>query len=141
MSKGVFPHPWSKMAQDYRRAKAQLPDQISHIALLDFKENFRRQGTRDDGGGTKAWAKRKRNKSKADATRAILTKSGRLKRSLRKKPLPGQARVITNVIYAQRHQEGDDDMKARPFMITTKPLLADIEEHVFKKLDKIFKKS
>lgn len=160
-----FPHPFSKLASQYRDLRRKLPVQVSAIATADFKENFIRQGYQGKVGVVK-WKQRKYNKR--GKGRAILVKSGRLKRSIRPSPTFDHARVISNVPYAQAHNEGfkgtvrvpahrrksrkgklyrvksfrrSVNIPARPFMITTDPLLNDIEKHVFNQLETIFKKS
>jgi len=181
-----FPHPFSKLAANYRVLRRNLPIQVSAIAAQEFKENFTRQGYRGNTG-TVNWKKRKY--TKRDSGRAILILSGRLKRGIRIAPQFDYARVINNVPYAAAHNEGFKgtvnvksftrnryktsvakgkaskrstrisfvknkisnhivkahrrkiDLVARPFMITTDPLLEDIEKFTFKQLEVIFKKS
>ena len=153
----------SKVAHRYRKVRRELPASVSNIAMNDFKENFRRQGYRNDSGGVVKWGKRKHDKS----SRATLVGkgSGRLKRSFKARPTFNQARVINNAPYAQIHNEGGDikgkelvqegftkggnprwrrsarkaTMPARPFMVTTKPLEREIEKELFDELEKIFK--
>lgn len=187
-AKDQFPHPFGMLAAKYRKLRGQLPLEVSNIAANEFKDNFKREGYRGDGGSTVKWKARK-SKQKG-SKRGILTKSGRLRRSIRPAPTGGDARVITDVPYAQAHNEGFEgtvsvkahkrtryakvkegtgvfsiktrkekkrtkkvkagtgkvkahrrrmNIPARPFMITTEPLMKDIEQHVFDKLDKLFK--
>lgn len=173
----------SKIKTRYARLRAELPMMVSTIAANDFKENFRRQGYQSSGGGITRWKKRKIQ----DSGRGILTKSGRLRRSLRPAPKGNEARVVTNVPYAKVHNEGFEGtvsvkshkrytyqtsiqkrktksgkkrnttvktrvgvtrvngysrrmrMPARPFMITTKPLLAHIDNQIRLRIIKLFK--
>lgn len=186
MSFRSFPNPFGELQRRYGQLKATLPAIVSNIAVNEFKENFRRQGYRDDSGAVVPWKKRK---SKIDAGRGILTKSGRLRRSLRSAPRPGEARVVTNVPYAKIHNEGFNGMEsvrahkrfsykkqkvktgkktkagkdrmktvrvrnkvirvrahkrrmrmpARPFMITTKPLMDQIDARITNELQNLFK--
>ena len=157
-----FPHPFSDLGKKYRSMRRKLPAEVSGIAAAEFKENFRRGGYREDGGIVK-WRPRKFNPK--GGKRGLLIKSGRLRRSVRPKPTFDEARVISDVPYAKALNEGFKgtvnikshyrslkkkrvkvkshkrkvDITARPFMITTKPLLEDIEKHVFKELETIFK--
>lgn len=79
---------------------------VSGIAEKEFKENFSRQGYRNDSGGVTKWIKRKHNKNQRDASRAILIKSGRLRRGFKKRPDANTARVINDVTYAKVHSAG-----------------------------------
>ncbi len=138
-----YPHPWGKVAQDYRRFRIKLPDAVAIIAVNEFKENFRREGYRDDRGKVVKWAKRKRYKNKRDKSRGVLTKTARLKRGFRKKSSYNEARVVNNTIYASTHHFGDKErgIPERPIVKHSKALEKDIEKHYFKELDKIFKKA
>jgi phage gpG-like protein len=167
----------------YARFRTQLPMIVSTIAANTFKENFRRQGYEADSGGINRWKKR----VVVDAGRGILTKSGRLRRSLRAAPTGNEARVVTNVPYAKVHNEGFKGtvsvkshkrytyqtsiqkrrtksgkkrntvvktrngvtrvkgytkrmtVVARPFMITTKPLLNRINHQIDLRIQNLFK--
>ncbi len=101
-----FPHPFTKLAQDWDRMNRDLPLVVSNLAMNDFKENFRRQGTRNDTGGVDKWEKRKRITKKSDEKRPINVKSGRLKRSFKTRPGKGVARVINDAPYAEAINEG-----------------------------------
>lgn len=186
---GNFQNPFSEVRRRYARFKDDLPAIISNLASNTFKENFRRQGYEADTGGVVRWKKRAVVKGKADSSRGILTKSGRLRRGIRPSPQPGMARVVNSVPYAQVHNEGEKgtvrvkahkryqwktgkikgkgktktgkqrmksvktrvgvsrvkaykrkmNMPARPFMITTKPLLHRIEKRVDLGLQALFK--
>lgn len=144
------------------KLEKKLPAIASNIAVQEFKGNFRRGGFRTSKSSVAKWAKRKRDKSK----RAILVGkgSGRLKRSLRGAPMRGYARVITNVPYAKIHNEGGNikgeehslqrnarsgiirwrkngkqaTMPQRAFMITTRPLMQDMEHKLFQELEYVF---
>lgn len=138
--------------------RAKLPREVSNIAVEEFKFNFRLGGYRGDTGVV-FWKKRKymtRGKS-----RALLIKSGRLKRGIRAAPLPDRARVINDVPYARAHNEGfrgtvrvrahrrgrytvrahkrKMNIPARPFMVTGQPLLNNIDKHIMTRLDEIWR--
>lgn len=166
----------------YVKLLKELPQRVSNLAVNDFKDNFRRQGYRSDGGGITKWKKRKRSKSRRDETRAILVKTGKLRRGIQPAPQPMTARVINRVPYAAAHNEGSketvnvkahtrhryaklkvklkgknrtikqksasykvkaysrkNNLPARPFMITTKPLLNEIQKYIDRNLDLIIK--
>jgi phage gpG-like protein len=161
-----FPHPFRELEKNLKALKAKLPMKVSGIAEEDFKENFRRQGVRGNGGNIIGWKKRK-NESEKRKGRALLIKSGRLRRGFKKRPDANNARVINDVPYAQANNEGNketvsvkaftrrsrrtkkisnvkahsrkNNLDARSFMITTEPLLKDISEQMGKDVDTIFK--
>ncbi len=99
-SKKDFPHPFSELARKYRKVRSELPRDASVIAVNHFKTNFRRQGSYTETG-LRPWKARKGKKGGS-----LLVKSGRLKRSLRAAPTYDDARVVTDVPYAQAHNEG-----------------------------------
>lgn len=98
-----FPHPFSKLASDYRAMRRVLPKEVSVIATEEFKHNFRIGGYRGMNGVT-FWKKRKVNKGSTG--RGILIKSGRLRRGIRPAPTYDSARVVNDVPYAKTHNEG-----------------------------------
>jgi phage gpG-like protein len=98
-----FPHPFGDIAKKYRKFRQELTTVVSVMAANTFKENFREGGYEGDAGGRIKWAKRKGD---GGSSRGVLVKSGRLKRSLRPAANQNEARVVTNVPYAQAHNEG-----------------------------------
>jgi phage gpG-like protein len=162
-----FPHPFKKFKEDLTAYVKDLPMIVSGIAEKEFVENFKRQGYRTKSGVVK-WKKRKKETTK-DEGRALLIKRGRLRRGFKKRPTSGVAKVINDVPYAAAHNQGDkssvsvgsserrikkkkgkvvsvraytrkNNLPARPFMITTEPLLKDIEKKVINDLKAIFNK-
>ena len=85
-----------------------LPYRVSVMAKNDIILNFnKRHGSYVNGGTAfEKWKARKATKNKRDQGRALLIKTGRLWRSFRPDPLPGMARVVTDVPYAQRLNDG-----------------------------------
>lgn len=76
------------------------------MILEFFKGSFRRQGWWN--GRKKKWADRK-GKKRRNKGRAILVKSGRLRRSIRViNAVQGKVTVGTDVPYAQIHNEGGE---------------------------------
>jgi phage gpG-like protein len=98
-----FPTPFKNFRDKFKAYQRNLPMLVSGIAEQEFKENFKRQGYRD-GNGVKKWKKRNPDTRPG---RAILIKSGRLKRGFKKRPDANTARVINDVPYAKAHNEGD----------------------------------
>lgn len=161
-----FPHPFGDMAKRYRKLRRELPMIASKIAENEFRQNFRRQGYRDAGGKVTPWAKRKDG---SDAGRAVLVKTGRLRRETKAAPTFGHARVLNRTPYAAIHNRGGKikgrqrvwatglrtgktrlrsnpegapaAMPARPFMITTPPLLKAIREEISNSLREVFEQS
>lgn len=101
-----FPHPFAEAAREYRRLRRSLPMEVSVLASNHFKKNFRRQGSYDEAGSFHRWKPRKNNKR--GRGRAILVRSGRLKRGIVPSPLNDTARVVNAVPYAQAHNEGEE---------------------------------
>lgn len=95
-SKKQFPHPFSETARKFRDYRRKLPAKVSNMALLEMKHNFRIGGYRGDVGVT-YWKERK---NQIDKTRALLIKTGRLRRSMRAAPSYDYARVTANTPYA-----------------------------------------
>ena len=81
-----------------------LPDKAATIAVNFFKRRFVEQNWIDNA--TESWKRRKQRGRKRDS-RATLTKTGRLRRSIRKgKVTPEYAIIETDVPYARIHNEG-----------------------------------
>jgi phage gpG-like protein len=90
---------FKKLIADWETVKKTLPIEVGDEAVSHFQSNFPEQGF--DG---QRWKPRKNDKTPG---RAILTKSGRLKRSIRRK-LATFAKIVisTDVPYAKIHNEG-----------------------------------
>ena len=94
-----------QIQQEFNQFQRTLPQFIGTEAVNFFKFSFRRQGFVDKGGNKK-WQKRKNSGGK-NAGRAILTQSGRLRRSIRIVASGFSfVKVGTDVPYAQIHNEG-----------------------------------
>lgn len=100
------PHPFSNAARQFRAMLTRLPIELSVIGEREVRENFRRGGYLNAAGTEVKWQERKVNKTKRDRGRGILIRSGKLMRGNRAAPLPGLARVINSVKYAQVHNDG-----------------------------------
>lgn len=85
---------------------------MGNDALNHFEQSFRDQGFTDDS--LERWKGRKKREREG---RAILTKTGRLRRSLKKKMHNRYAIIISsNVVYAPVHNEGIGKMPKRQFV-------------------------
>lgn len=157
-----FPHPFSKMATDFRAWRRALPRRVSVLAANEFRANFRRQGLRTKGSTVEPWKPRQENKG---ARRSILIKTGRLRRAIKAQPTYDEARVVNNTPYAAIHNRGGKikgekrayasnrksglarlrksgspaTMAARPFMVSTDALMDDVSKSVMDGLQAIFK--
>ncbi len=103
-----FKHPFDKIAPAYREMRRKLPKEVSDIAVDEFKGNFRVGGYRGEVGTT-FWKDRSENtwgKKSGKTNRALLIKSGRLRRGIRPQPNYDSARVINDVPYAKAQNEG-----------------------------------
>lgn len=86
------------------RVYARLPDQAATIAVNFFKNRFVAQNWTDTH--TQPW-KRRKNRGKKNKGRAILTRTGTLRRGIRKGTVTPDYAVIENdVPYARVHNEG-----------------------------------
>lgn len=90
------------------RVSKTLPDKIGTVAVNFIKQRFRDQNWVDNY--TQSWKPRKEDKNRRSrnrAKRARLTKTGRLRRSIRKIKVGADYVIIgTDVPYAQAHNEG-----------------------------------
>lgn len=99
---------FDKMVLEVDRVTKRLPHQLGTIAVSFSKQRFRDQNWVDNY--TEPWKMRKadRNKRRTNRKRrGILTKTGRLRRSIRKlKVEENKVWIGTDVPYAQAHNEG-----------------------------------
>lgn len=90
------------------KAKKEIKGMVTIMgndALNHFEASFRNQGFTDES--LVKWKPRKRTERSRGGFRAILTKTGRLRRSLRRFKIGQYAiRIATNVPYATIHNEG-----------------------------------
>jgi phage gpG-like protein len=94
-----LPHFFKKATQDLKNFFTQFPKKAGEMALHDVAENFRTESF----DGVK-WAPRKK---KDVRTRALLVKTGRLKRSVRiARTSNNSVTVTSNVPYAEIHNQG-----------------------------------
>lgn len=100
------------LAAKFAKAKSQLPQAVGSSAVNAFKESFRQQRFYSDNSDP--W---KRRKDKKDPGRAILVKTGRLRRSIRLRQASFEKiLILSDVKYAAIHNEGLGKMPKRKFM-------------------------
>ncbi len=108
------------------RFKAEIPkmtETMLTLAVNEFTENFRKQGFEDRT--LKKWEPRKRQRQR-DNGRAILVKSGALRRSLRKRRLTAFSGIIYSPLdYAKVHNEGLRSGRGSGFKIPKRQFVGD----------------
>ena len=108
-----------KLAEHLKKFEKEISNMVTIMgneALNHFVKSFSNQGFEDET--VRKWTPRKRmaRKERGKPSRGILIQSGRLRRSLRKINRTKYSITInTDVIYAQRHNEGLD-MPKRQFV-------------------------
>lgn len=125
------------------KAISEMVDVMGVMAINHYKKSFINGGFTDEG--FVAWQKRKR--TKGNQGRAILVKTGRLKRSLvARKSGRYAVRITSNVNYANVHNEGlragrgkGFTMPKRQFVGYSGMLSAKIELRLRNKIQRIFK--
>jgi phage gpG-like protein len=112
--------------------------EIGNSAKSFFVENFRKQGF--DDKNVEKWKPRK--KADKRAGRAILVKTGDLRRSIIRNPANRAAlsvKISTDLVYAARHNNGLKGMPKRQFMGDSYNLNERIKKIIVKRLDNTFK--
>lgn len=106
--------------------KRTLPPAVGIIAKGHFQANFKKQGF--DNRTVENWQKRKNNK---DSGRAILVKSGDLRRSIRVSRADFNRITITSDLhYAKYHNDGTDRLPQRKFIGDSENLIKKIKEKI-----------
>ncbi len=117
-----------------RNLKKVIPEGSATIAVNWFKDSFRKQGFTDKG--FRRWKKRKPGAPR-DRGRAILTDTGRLRRSIRKERVTYRRTIIsTRVPYAIYHNEGIAPQPQRQFMGNSEQLRRKTLKFIYKSIDK-----
>jgi phage gpG-like protein len=135
-----------------RKALENAVVEIGNTAKNFFVENFRKQGF--DDKSVQKWKPRKRTTYKTksgkvvdDTTRAILVKTGDLRRSIIRVPNRSalNVKIQTDLIYAKVHNDGlragrgkGFKMPKRQFMGDSYNLNEQVKKVIVKRLDKIF---
>ena len=106
-----FSYDWGVLRPRFRKVREELPLQMAAVAQNFFVDSFQRQGWYDSLT-LKRWKPRKgerwrRKKKGRRGNRGILTKTGRLRRSIKIRSARFQKIVIaTDVAYAAAHNYG-----------------------------------
>jgi phage gpG-like protein len=106
-----------KILKDIQAFKPQLEkvvDAMGVLAANHFTTSFRNQGFTDES--LQRWQPRKRTERSRMGNRAILVKSGRLRRSIRSKRFGFlSVKILTDVPYASVHNNGERSGRGRGF--------------------------
>jgi phage gpG-like protein len=109
----------------------KLPREMGKAVVLESADNFRRQGYENESGAVVPWTPRKATKEhgrtrrdggrdrryKNPRQRAILVKTGRLRRSVRIVATTDTSVTIgSSEVYAEAQQEGNGRIPGRPFI-------------------------
>lgn len=104
MAKNKAPS-FDQLAQKFRGIYARAPRAVGSMAVRKFKQNFQKQGWTPDNV-TMPW-KNRAAKDRKKARRALLIKTGALRRSVRIITMGnGWVKVGSNLEYAKIHNEG-----------------------------------
>lgn len=121
-----------QFGKDLRAYLKTVPREIGKAVLLETSDNFRRQGYETEEGGIVSWDARKagdkvKGRKRKDGSRArskpnprqraILVKSGRLRRSIRIVATTDTSVTVgSSEAYAEALQDGNSKLPARPFI-------------------------
>jgi phage gpG-like protein len=132
--------------QKARKAMEAALVDVGNTAKVFFVDSFRKQGF--DDKNVQKWKPRKRTTYKTkggktvnDTTRAILVKTGDLRRSIIRNTANRAAltfKISTDLVYAARHNNGLKNMPKRQFMGDSYNLNEKVKAVIVKRLDKIF---
>lgn len=141
------------MEQKARKALENAVVEVGNTAKNFFVENFRKQGF--DDKTVQRWKPRKRTTYRTksgrivnDTTRAILVKTGDLRRSIIRVPNRAamSVKIQTDLIYAKVHNEGLRAGRGKGFNMPKRQFIGDsynlnekVKAVIVKRLDKVFK--
>jgi phage gpG-like protein len=126
------------MEQKARKAMEAAIVDVGNTAKVFFVDSFRKQGF--DDKNVQKWKPRKVADKRAG--RAILVKTGDLRRSIIRNPANRAAltvKISTDLAYAARHNDGLKGMPKRQFMGDSYNLNEKVKAVIVKRLDKVFK--
>lgn len=113
--------------------KTKLVDDISRFTKLWFLTQYEKQQY-DKGKGIVKWQARQKQKPTK-----LLVDTGRLKNSIRVyNKTTDSFRIATSVPYAHYHNEGTQNIPARPFLYQSNELDRQVEKLIEEKLNKLF---
>lgn len=138
-----------KIVEDMKKAEKSISDMVEVMgtyALNHFKQSFRDEGFTDDT--LTKWRKLKREDrgryAKMSGNRAILTRTGRLRRSLIAKRHGRYAvRITSNVNYANVHNDGLRAGRGKGFIMPKRQFVGysgKLNRKIITKLDNEIKK-
>ena len=141
------------LEQKARKALENAVVEVGNTAKNFFVENFRKQGF--DDKTVQRWKPRKRTTYRTksgrivnDTTRAILVKTGDLRRSIIRVPNRAamSVKIQTDLIYAKVHNEGLRAGRGKGFIMPKRQFIGDsynlnekVKAVIVKRLDKVFK--
>lgn len=127
----------AQFGKDLRGYLKTVPREMGKAVVAESADNFRRQGYENEAGAVVPWSPRKVVKAhgrtrkdggrdqryKNPRQRAILIKSGRLRRSVRIVANTDTSVTIgSSEAYAQAQQDGNGKLPARPFITVSRSL-------------------
>lgn len=134
-----------EVEQKWRKALENAMVEVGNTAKNHFVLNFRKQGF--DDKVVEKWKPRK--KADKRAGRAILVKTGDLRRSIIRHPENRKAlsvKISTDLIYAKVHNDGLRAGRGRGFIMPKRQFIGDsynlnekVKQLLVKRLDKVFK--
>ena len=136
---------FDQVIKKLEQAKSSLPKVLANDTKKFFLASWQKQGW--DDGGVKAWAPRKYNKNKRSAGRAILVKSGALRRAVNaslKSATFDSIKFVVDSPYAKVHNDGLPMRNGKPMQqrqsVGDSASLRKIQKGTIQKsTDKIFK--
>lgn len=113
--KGSFK--FDKLQRNFKNKKTQLPKILGNAAENHFLKGFT-QGGKQTNESRAGWQPRKRERKRQDKGRALLVKTGDLRRDLQRRFTSFQRTVIgfRSVLYAIYHNDGTDKMPQREIL-------------------------
>lgn len=124
------------------KKKKSMPKKIGNIAKNHFIQSFRDGGFKDKS--LRKWRRRKQPDKKGKG-RAILIKSGKLRRSIRVKRATSRGILITaggaGIDYAAVHNRGMGKMPKRQFMGKSIILNKKVRKRIRREVDQVFSKT
>jgi phage gpG-like protein len=138
MSKFKF----DRVIKNMEAVKREAPQILANQAQTFFADTFNKQGFTD--GSLQKWKERKNDTKKRDSGRAILVKSGNLRKavanSIRSATFDNIRLVVDGKFsYGKYHNEGTDKLPKREFMGDSKTLRKMQKGKLKKMIDKIWR--
>lgn len=132
-----------KQIEVFKPQLEKMVDGALTLAKNHFTNSFREQGFTDES--KQAWQPRKRaDRGRSKGNRAILVKSGRLRRSLRTRRIGSLAgKILTDVPYARVHNDGLRSGRGKGFIMPKRQFIGysgKLNRQIIAFLDKNIKK-